>query len=387
MELWYREDRDTWRWRFKDKNGEWHTGFERTRKEAQAAAEAEMAKFHLTPMVKGNRDLTFGAYAEHWLKTQNVKKRTIESYAQLYTNHLAAPLGPMRLRDIQRSHIKELLADKQKRGLSRNTCRLIRATVSVMFGDAIEEGGVATNPATMSRRRKGTTTISKVERVKAIRPFSDFELTRVLDTAVKSMNEYATLFLLLARTGMRPGEAFALQVDDLDFTRKKILVERGLSGGEVGTNKTDDRREVDMSEELAIVLASMLEQREALGEGETRDYVFVNDAAGLLDESRVRKQFKKVLWKAGVTGHRLYDLRHTFATSLLAKGAPITYVAHQLGHSRPTTMLQHYARWLPQASVDSSIVSTGINRRSGSNLAPIGPPKEKLSEPSGIRTR
>ena len=26
MELWYREDRDTWRWRFKDKNGEWHTG-------------------------------------------------------------------------------------------------------------------------------------------------------------------------------------------------------------------------------------------------------------------------------------------------------------------------------------------------------------------------
>jgi integrase len=290
MELWYREDRDTWRWRFKDKNGEWHTGFERTRKEAQAAGEAEMAKFHLAPMVKGNPDLTFGAYAEHWLKTQNVKKRTIESYAQLYTNHLAAPLGPMRLRDIQRSHIKQLLADKQKQGLSRNTCRLIRATVSVMFGDAIEEGRVATNPATMSRRRKGTT-ISKVERVKAIRPFSDFELTRVLDAAVESMNEYATLFLLLARTGMRPGEAFALQVDDLDLTRKKILVERGLSGGEVGTNKTDDRREVDMSEELAIVLASMLEQREALGEGETRvyarwipsndgGYVHLLDAAG-----------------------------------------------------------------------------------------------------------
>jgi integrase len=199
----------------------------------------------------------------------------------------------------------------------------------------------------MSRRRKGTTTISKVERVKAIRPFSDFELTRVLDAAVESMNEYATLFLLLARTGMRPGEAFALQVDDLDLTRKKILVERGLSGGEVGTNKTDDRREVDMSEELAIVLASMLEQREALGEGETRDYVFVNEARGLLDESRVRKQFKKVLRKAGVTGHRLYDLRHTFATSLLAKGAPITYVAHQLGHSNPATTLRFYARWIP----------------------------------------
>jgi hypothetical protein len=55
--------------------------------------------------------------------------------------------------------------------------------------------------------------------------------------------------------------------------------------------------------------------------------------------------------KAGVSGHRLYDLRHTCATAMLAKGAPITYVAAQLGHAKPTTTLQHYARWLPQASV------------------------------------
>ena len=50
-----------------------------------------------------------------------------------------------------------------------------------------------------------------------------------------------------------------------------------------------------------------------------------------------------------MSGHRLYDLRHTFATLLLAKGAPITYVAAQLGHAKPSTTLQWYARWLPQA--------------------------------------
>jgi len=40
-------------------------------------------------------------------------------------------------------------------------------------------------------------------------------------------------------------------------------------------------------------------------------------------------------------------LRHTFATHLLAQGAPITYVAAQLGHAKPTTTLTYYAHWLP----------------------------------------
>src|SRR5439155_8141634 len=50
---------------------------------------------------------------------------------------------------------------------------------------------------------------------------------------------------------------------------------------------------------------------------------------------------------AGLPRFRLYDLRHTFATHLLAQGAPITYVAAQLGHAKPTTTLTYYAHWIP----------------------------------------
>jgi integrase len=44
----------------------------------------------------------------------------------------------------------------------------------------------------------------------------------------------------------------------------------------------------------------------------------------------------------------MYDLRHTLASMLLASGAPITYAAAQLGHTKPTTTLRYYARWLPK---------------------------------------
>jgi hypothetical protein len=50
---------------------------------------------------------------------------------------------------------------------------------------------------------------------------------------------------------------------------------------------------------------------------------------------------------AELPNFRLYDLRHTSASLLLAQNAPITYVAAQLGHAKPTTTLRWYAHWLP----------------------------------------
>jgi len=62
----------------------------------------------------------------------------------------------------------------------------------------------------------------------------------------------------------------------------------------------------------------------------------------------VRKAFAQAHKRAKLPGFRLYDLRYTFASLLLAQNAPITYVSAQLGHTDATTTLRWYARWLPR---------------------------------------
>ena len=63
---------------------------------------------------------------------------------------------------------------------------------------------------------------------------------------------------------------------------------------------------------------------------------------------RVAKTFHKVLLVAGLPHFRLYDLRHTYASHLIAQRADIAYVAKQLGHAKMTTTLLFYSHWFPK---------------------------------------
>jgi hypothetical protein len=95
---------------------------------------------------------------------------------------------------------------------------------------------------------------------------------------------------------------------------------------------------------------------------------------------------------------RLYDLRHTYASLLLAAGAPITYVSAQLGHANPTTTLRHYAKWIPsqgrrwvevldRADWTADLAfGTKIWNQTAPNVQVIAQAIEKLGEPSRDRT-
>jgi integrase len=93
---------------------------------------------------------------------------------------------------------------------------------------------------------------------------------------------------------------------------------------------------------LAWIRSEALKQ----GTGEPTS-LFPNEQGKPHDDSRVRKAFKRALKDAKLPTFRLYDLRHTYASLLVAERAPITYVAEQLGHANASTTLRYCARWIP----------------------------------------
>jgi len=94
--------------------------------------------------------------------------------------------------------------------------------------------------------------------------------------------------------------------------------------------------------DLTFELVTMLQRHPAwvkseclrLGRGEP-EWLFPNVEGKPMEESRVRKVFKRALKAAALPEFRLYDLRLTYASLLLADNAPITYVSAQLRHANP----------------------------------------------------
>jgi integrase len=139
------------------------------------------------------------------------------------------------------------------------------------------------------------------------------------------------------RTGLRAGELLALQWGDINWRAGFLQVQRNLVRGQ-----THDAEK--SSGPACGRVAAIARGAPALA------WVFPSDAGTPLDESNVRKAFNRILDAAELNRRGPHQMRHTFASVLLQKGAPITYVSRQLGHKDPSITLRVYAHWLPDAS-------------------------------------
>ena len=110
------------------------------------------------------------------------------------------------------------------------------------------------------------------------------------------------------------------------------------------TTAAGQTRTVDMSEQLSAALRRLeidrMVEKLRRERPEIPPWVFCTEAGTPLDESRARKAFAQALKRAKLPAFRVYDLRHAFASLLLARNAPITYVSAQLGHTDATTTLR-----------------------------------------------
>ena len=172
----------------------------------------------------------------------------------------------------------------------------------------------------------------------------------------KADSWYFPFFLLLARTGLRMGEAVALEISDVDFERGIIQVNKtyDFRHKTTDTPKTGKGREVDMSAQLATVLREMIAKRRAkhFKEGKSMpSLLFASWTGTHLHSGNIRRAFTRTLAKAELPMHFTpHCMRHSFASLLLQRGISITYVQRMLGHASIRLTVDLYGKWLPMGN-------------------------------------
>lgn len=129
---------------------------------------------------------------------------------------------------------------------------------------------------------------------------------------------FQTLLGLLAATGLRPGEALALDVNDVDLAGGVIAVRESKFG---------KSRFVPLEESARIALAEYAETRDTVQPGRAEPAFLVNHRGARLRGSTTRRTFAMLCQTTGLRpelgsrrngkGPRLQDFRHTFATRRL----------------------------------------------------------------------
>jgi integrase len=324
-----------------------------TRREAEQALAGLLRERRQTLRPEVDPEVTFVEYAQRWLKllAPAVKPRTLKSYHDTLRLHLVPVFGATRLRQLHKSAVRSFLAEKLTSGLSRNSVRIMHATVRAMLNTAVDDGVLLANPADRLGKhlRLASTAAARDGEVKAL---SRDQLRHFLGVTRAQRPQWHVFFLTLARTGLRLGEAFALQWNQVNFEAREIHVVQALSAGRIEAPKSGRTRTVDMSQ----TLTELLKQHHALRQPGAGDLVFHTRAGTVLDQARVGRVFKRALRAAGLPEHFTpHSLRHTFASLLLQQGESPVYVQRQLGHASIQLTVDTYGKWLPmgnKAAVD-----------------------------------
>lgn len=274
---------------------------------------------------------TFGEFADRYL-TVHVAAQLRPSSQRSVRSKLRAHALPFfaekRLDDIGPLDLASFTASQVALGLKPKTVNNHLSMVRSVLATAHEWGML--------------TSIPRVRWVRVPEPATQFlsneEVARLLTAA--SAEFWRPFITFLVHTGARFGEAAALRWEDLEIEAASpvVHIRRGVASGFVGSTKTGKHREVPL-------IPSVLRELRAFRHD--RPFVFCRPADGkFFDPASTRKHLHAICDRAGVRRISWHVLRHTFATELTRRGAPLPAVQKLLGHST-IKMTERYIHVVP----------------------------------------
>ncbi|GAA5535148.1 site-specific integrase [Deinococcus aluminii] len=335
----------------------------------------ELQAAHQRGLVSFPSTTTVGEWLDIWLgrRKPHVSVSTYEQYV-FHSRHIPQQLRRLKLQELKRSHVRELVAKLVEKGLSASSRSKVLSHLRSALDAALEEELLVVNPAQGVRAVKTAAERSMRKRkALTIDELGAFLIAAEGDTLYP-------LFYTMFSLGLRRGEVLGLRWQDLNLDTGEVRVEQQVkleaNRAVVGPLKTvNSRRRLYSSPDLLDTLRGI--QREQItaqllaGLAWTQtDLVFTTGIGTPIHPRNVNRAIYAICDASGLRRFSSHTARHTHITQRLRNGEKLEIVSAVAGHATPSITIDIYRSVLE----DEKRLAVFSLR---DQLAPITPTKEK----------
>ena len=290
--------------------------------------------------------------SEHRKDSVENMKRIERNFSNLFTR----PLG-----EINSWVIETWRTERLKSGISKVTVNRDVAAIKGVISKAVEWEIIPYNPLAKVKPLK----VQSLGKVRYLNDSEETSIKKCLNVRDrKIINERASgnewrkvrgyellpdligckyadhltpIVLLGLNTGLRKGELFNLDWSDINLKSKTLTVQGK-------TSKSGETRYIPLNADALNIL------KQWKGQSRKSGFVFLAKDGKRLNN--IQTSWENVIKDSKIKNFRFHDLRHSFASKLVMKGAPLNTVRELLGHGDLKTTLR-YAHLAPDHKADA----------------------------------
>jgi integrase len=284
--------------------------------------------------------LAFATVAEEWLTKQtHLRPRTYEGYARALRRHVFPRIGQYPIANVDEEAVANLVRELDAQGLSGWTIRGVLIPLGRVLRYAVRQKLAPYNAVSRLERSERPHVVRREKRI-----LTTDEIETLLRATPKG---YQPIITTAVFTGLRLSELLGLWWGDVDLDSGVLTVRRQLdrTGSYTEPKTPRSARTVVLTPSLVTLLRQHKRGSPRTGPG---DVVFATETGRPMYYRNVTRRGLAVgidragLNRDGQPRLRFHDLRHTYASLLIAQGLNVVFVSRQLGHAFPSFTLNTY---------------------------------------------
>lgn len=320
-----------WRARYRDLAGKEHARhFDRKIDAQRWLDEVTAALVTNTYVDPKDKKLTVDQWCDLWLETYAHREST-ERQARVHLARIRKEFGPLPLMAVDEMAVKRWTAKLKREDLSQSYQSALHSRLKQVLEDAVGARKLASNPCS----KKTTPGTGKQ------RPYvaTERQLWALYEAAEE---KYRPALLLGAFAGLRVAEVCGLRRGDVDLEARVITPMVQYPAEPLKT---------EMSMTAVPIPDVFVRELKRLLDGREDGWVVPDDGGEQLGPWKIERHMRRIRKTVpGLPdGFRFHDLRHFYASMLIAGGSDVKIVQHRLRHSSAKTTLDTYSHLWPDS--------------------------------------